>query len=167
MRFLSEIIKKSVIDSEGKKIGKFKDFIASVSVTYPIVEAISVRTPNKKEINIPWENVDSINKVIKLKIKLEDIKEYKFKNRDIKLTEEVLDKQVVDLEGKKIKRINDLQFATTQGYYRLIGADISFKGILRRLGLEKIPKGLGIKLQEDNISGKTLMFLRVMFQDSN
>jgi magnesium transporter len=154
MRFLSEIIKKSVIDSEGKKIGKFKDFIASVSVTYPIVEAISVRTSDKKDINIPWENIDSINKVIKLKIKLEDIKEYKFKNRDIKLTEEVLDKQVVDLEGKKIKRINDLQFATTQGYYRLIGADISFKGILRRLGLEKIPKGLGIKLQEDNISWK-------------
>jgi DNA polymerase III delta prime subunit len=98
------------------------------------------------------EDVDSINKVIK--IKLEDSKEYKFKNRDIKLTEEVLDKQVVDLEGKKIKRINDLQFATTQGYYRLNGADISFKGILRRLGLEKIPKGLGIKLQEDNISWK-------------
>jgi CBS domain-containing protein len=154
MRFLSEIIKKTVIDSQGKKIGKFKDFIASVSVTYPIVEAIIVRTSDKKDINIPWEDVDSINKVIKLKIKLEDIKEYKFKNRDIKLTEEVLDKQVVDLEGKKIKRINDLQFATTQGYYRLIGADISFKGILRRLGLEKIPKGLGIKLQEDNISWK-------------
>jgi magnesium transporter len=52
MRFLSEIIKKPVIDSEGKKIGKFKDFIASVSVTYPIVEAISVRTSDKKDINI-------------------------------------------------------------------------------------------------------------------
>jgi sporulation protein YlmC with PRC-barrel domain len=62
MRFLSEIIKKPVIDSEGKKIGKFKDFIASVSVTYPIVEAISVRTSDKKDINIQWEDVDSINK---------------------------------------------------------------------------------------------------------
>jgi CBS domain-containing protein len=154
MRYLSEIIKKTVIDSQGKKVGKFKDFVASVSVTYPIVEAICVNTSNNGVINIPWEDVDSINKEIKLKIKLEDIKEYKFKNRDIKLTEEVLDKQVVDLEGKKIKRINDLQFATTQGYYRLIGADISFKGILRRLGLEKIPKGLGIKLQSDNISWK-------------
>ena len=143
MRYLSEIIKKTVIDSQGNKVEKFKDFVASVSVTYPIVEAICVKTSDKGDINIPWEYVDSINKEIKLKIKLEDIKEYKFKNRDIKLTEEVLDKQVVDLEGKKIKRINDLQFATTQGYYRLIGADIGFKGILRRLGLEKIPQGIG------------------------
>lgn len=154
MRFLSEIINKPVIDSEGTKIGKFKDFVASVNVTYPIVEAITIRTTNKKDVNIPWENVELINKEIKLKIKLEDIKEYKLKNRDILLASEVLDKQVVDLEGKKLKRINDLQFATTKDYYRLIGADISFKGILRRLGLEKIPKTLGIKLHDDNISWK-------------
>jgi CBS domain-containing protein len=154
MRFLSEIINKPVIDNEGKKIGKFKDFVASVSVTYPIVEALIVRTTDKKDINVPWEDVELINKEIKLKIKFNDIKEYKLKNRDILIADEVLDKQVVDLEGKKLKRINDLQFATTQDYYRLIGADISFKGILRRLGLERIPKGLGIKLQDDNISWK-------------
>jgi CBS domain-containing protein len=154
MRFLSEIINKPVIDSEGNKIGKFKDFVASVSVTYPIVEALIVRTTDKKDINVPWEDVELINKEIKLKIKFNDIKEYKLKNRDILIADEVLDKQVVDLEGKKLKRINDLQFATTQDYYRLIGADISFKGILRRLGLERIPKGLGIKLQDDNISWK-------------
>ena len=154
MRFLSEIINKPVIDNEGKKIGKFKDFVASFSVTYPIVEALIVRTTDKKDINVPWEDVELINKEIKLKIKFNDIKEYKLKNRDILIADEVLDKQVVDLEGKKLKRINDLQFATTQDYYRLIGADISFKGILRRLGLERIPKGLGIKLQDDNISWK-------------
>ena len=154
MRFLSEIINKPVIDSEGNKIGKFKDFVASVSVTYPIVEAITIRTTDKKDFNVPWEYVVSVNKEIKLKIKLADIKEYKLKNRDILLADEVLDKQVVDLEGRKLKRINDLQFATTQNYYRLIGADISFKGILRRLGLEKIPKGIGIHLQDDNISWK-------------
>jgi magnesium transporter len=70
MRFLSEIINKPVIDSEGSKIGKFKDFVASVSVTYPIVEAITIRTTDKKDLNIPWEDVKSINKEIKLKIKL-------------------------------------------------------------------------------------------------
>ena len=159
MRFLSEIIKKSVIDIEGNKIGKFKDFIVSVNVVYPLVKAVSIRTSNKKDIIIPWEDVDSINKEIKLKIKFTDIKEYKIKNRDIKIADEVLDKQVVDLEGKKIKRINDLQFATSHGYYRLIGADISFKGILRRLGLEKIPKGIGINLQDDYISWKDVDIL--------
>jgi CBS domain-containing protein/sporulation protein YlmC with PRC-barrel domain len=145
-------MKKTVIDLDGNKIGKFKDFIVSVNILYPLVEAISIRTSAKKDILVSWEDVDHINKDIKLKVKFEDIKEYKLKKRDIKLVEEVLDKQVVDLEGKKIRRINDLQLSTTRGYYRLIGVDISFKGILRRLGLEKIASGLKINLQEDYIS---------------
>ncbi|WP_424354695.1 magnesium transporter [Methanobacterium sp. MBAC-LM] len=145
-------MKKTVVDLDGNKIGKFKDFIVSVNILYPLVEAVSIRTSGKKDILVSWEDVDHINKEIKLKVKLEDIKEYKLKKRDIKLVEDVLDKQVVDLEGKKIRRINDLQLSTTRGYYRLIGVDISFKGILRRLGIEKIASSLKINLQEDYIS---------------
>lgn len=152
MRFLSEIMKKTVVDLDGNKIGKFKDFIVSVNILYPLVEALSIRTSSKKDILVSWEDVDHINKEIKLKVKFDDIEEYKLKKKDIKLVEEVLDKQVVDLEGKKIRRINDLQLSTTRGYYRLIGVDISFKGILRRLGLEKIASSLKINLHEDYIS---------------
>ena len=152
MRFLSEIMKKTVIDLDGNKIGKFKDFVVSANILYPIVEALSIRTSDKQDMLVSWEDVDHINREIKLKVKFGDIKEYKLRKRDIKLVEEVLDKQVVDLEGKKIRRINDLQLSTTRGYYRLIGVDISFKGILRRLGLEKIASGLKINLQEDYIS---------------
>ncbi|HML05022.1 MAG TPA: CBS domain-containing protein [Methanobacterium sp.] len=154
MRFLSEIMKKTVVDLDGNKIGKFKDFIVSVNLLYPVVEAVSIRTSRKDDIIVSWEDIDHINKEIKLKVKFNDIKEYKLKKRDIGLIDEVLDKQVVDLEGKKIRRINDLRFSTTTGNYRLIGVDISFKGILRRLGLEKIATGLRINLQEDYISWK-------------
>ncbi|MEN6553540.1 MAG: CBS domain-containing protein [Methanobacterium sp.] len=145
-------MKKTVVDLDGNKIGKFKDFIVSVNILYPLVEALSIRTSAKKDILVSWEDVDHINKEIKLKVKFDDIEEYKLKKKDIKLVEEVLDKQVVDLEGKKIRRINDLQLSTTRGYYRLIGVDISFKGILRRLGLEKIASSLKINLHEDYIS---------------
>lgn len=154
MRFLSEIMKKTVVDLDGNKIGKFKDFIVSVNVLYPVVEALSIRTSRKDDILVSWEDIDHINKEIKLNVKFKDIKEYKLKKRDIGLVNEVLDKQVVDLEGKKIRRINDLRFSTARGYYRLIGVDISFKGILRRLGLEKIASGLRINLQEDYIAWK-------------
>ncbi|KUK73611.1 magnesium transporter MgtE N-terminal domain-containing protein [Methanobacterium sp. 42_16] len=154
MRFLSEIMKKTVIDLDNNKIGKFKDFIVSSNMNYPIVEAISIRTSDKTDMNIPWEYIESINKYIKLNEKFKDITEYKPKRRDIKLAEDVLDKQVVDLEGKKLRRVNDLQLSTAHGYYRLIGVDISFRGILRRLGLEKIASGLRINLQEDYISWK-------------
>ena len=154
MHFLSEIMKKQVIDLDGNKVGKFKDFIVSVKRSYPIVEAISINTSHKTHTNVPWKNVEYIKKEIKLNVKLEDIKEYQMKKLDIKLVDEVLDKQVVDVEGKKIRRINDLQLSATNGNYRLIGVDISVKGILRRLGIDKIAKGIGINLQEDYIAWK-------------
>lgn len=159
MRFLSEIMKKTVVDLDGNKIGKFKDFIVSVNILYPLVEAVSIHTSDKKDIIVPWEDIGHINKEIRLKVKYEEIKDYNLKKRDVRLVDEVLDKQVVDLEGKKIRRINDLQLSTTHGYYRLIGVDISFKGILRRLGLEKIASGLRINLQEDYISWKDVDIL--------
>jgi len=154
MHFLSEIMKKSVIDLDGIKIGKFKDFIVSVKRSYPIVEAVIISTSRKKTINVPWENIENINKEIKLNVKFKDIKEYQFKKMDIKLVDEVMDKQVVDVEGKKIRRINDIRLSATNGYYRLIGVDISVKGILRRLGIEKIATGLKINLPEDYIAWK-------------
>lgn len=76
--------------------------------------------------------------------------------RDIKLVEDVFDKQLVDVEGKKIRRINDLQVSPIDDHYRLIGVDISFKGVLRRLGLEKITNSLKINLQEDYIDWKDI-----------
>lgn len=75
---------------------------------------------------------------------------------DIKLVEDVFDKQIVDVEGKKIRRINDLQVSAVDGHYRIIGVDISFKGILRRLGIEKIASGLRLNLEEDYIDWKDI-----------
>lgn len=159
MRFLSEFIGKPVVDLEGKKIGKFKDFIISVNMSYPIIKAISVYTTEKRDINIPWKQIESINREIKLKVNSDDIEEYQIGKLDIKLAEGVLDKQVVDVEGKKIRRINDLQLSSSNGYYHLIGVDISILGVLRRIGLAKITKSLGIKLQEDYISWKDVDML--------
>ncbi|MBI5680986.1 MAG: magnesium transporter [Methanobacterium sp.] len=159
MHFLSEVMKKTVIDLDGNKIGKFKDFIVSIKRSYPIVEAMSIQTSRKEYVTIPWKNVDHINGEIRLNVKFEDIEEYKIKKTDIRLVDEVIDKQVVDVEGKKIRRINDLQLSATNGNYHLIGVDISVKGILRRLGIEKIAKGLGINLQEDYIAWKDVDIL--------
>lgn len=159
MHFLSEVMKKTVIDLDGNKIGKFKDFIVSIKRSYPIVEAMSIQKTRKDYVTLPWKNVEHINNEIKLNVKFEDIEEYKIKKTDIRLVDEVMDKQVVDVEGKKIRRINDLQLSATNGNYHLIGVDISVKGILRRLGIEKIAKGLGINLQEDYIAWKDVDIL--------
>lgn len=156
IQFISEIIEKTVTDSHGKIIGKCKDCITSARRSYPIINAIVIRGPHKKDINIPWRYINNAGNKISLKTEFENIEEYSPSEMDIKLVKDVFDKQIVDVDGKKIRRINDLQVSPVDGHYRLIGVDISFKGALRRLGLEKIAHSLKINLQEDYIDWKDI-----------
>ena len=71
---------------------------------------------------------------------------------DIRLSEDVLDRQVVDIEDKKIRRVNDIKLSASHGNYHVIGVDIGFYGILKRLGFESIVKPLGVKSNENIIA---------------
>ncbi|MEN6592063.1 MAG: CBS domain-containing protein [Methanobacterium sp.] len=150
--YLSEIIKKPVFDRTGKKIGKLKDAIVSSEVSYPIIKAIIVDKTDKKTITIPYKYIDSIGKETKLKTSLDEIIEYKIQNMDIRLWEDVLDRQVVDIEDKKVRRVNDIKISSSHGYYHIIGVDIGFYGILKRLGLESIAKPMRVKSNENIIA---------------
>lgn len=154
--YLSELIKNPVFDSKGEKIGKLKDALVSSESPYPIIKAITVDTQDKKTINIPYTYIDEIDKEIKLKNTLKDIPLYNINKLDIRLLEDVFDRQVVDIEDKKIRRVNDIKISSTHGYYHVIGVDIGFYGVLKRLGLESIAKPLGVKSSENIIAWKDI-----------
>ena len=58
------------------------------------------------------------------------------------LARDVLDKQIVDLDGRRVVRVNDLQLTEVRGELLLVAADIGVRGILRRLGLEGLGKAV-------------------------
>ncbi|NVO20440.1 MAG: magnesium transporter [Bacteroidetes bacterium] len=58
------------------------------------------------------------------------------------LMESILDKQIVDLNGKKLVRVNDIRIATVSGGTFVIAVDVGVEGLLRRLGISKITRQL-------------------------
>ena len=50
------------------------------------------------------------------------------------LIADLFDKQIVDVDGRKVVRINDLEVCNTGGTLRVVAADIGISGLLRRLG---------------------------------
>jgi magnesium transporter len=148
--YLSDLIKKSVTDSTGEKIGKLKDIIISPDSSDPNIKAITLDMPNKKKINIPCTDINDLETKINLKSTLKDISNYKIKKSDIKLAEDVLDHQVIDIEDKKVKRVNDIIISSIHGHYHAIGIDNGFYGILKRFRLAGIAKSFGIN-PDDNI----------------
>ncbi len=56
------------------------------------------------------------------------------------LIADLLDKQIVDVNGRKVVRINDLEIARTGNTFRVVAADVGVGGLLRRLGLKSFGK---------------------------
>ena len=56
---------------------------------------------------------------------------------DILINRDLLDKQIVDINGAKLVRVNDLELRDVKGRLCLVAADIGLRGLLRRLGLER------------------------------
>lgn len=151
--YLSELINNPVKDSTGEKIGKLKDVLISSDSSYPNIKAIIVDIPHKKLVNIPYNYISELgSKKIKLNGTINDIPPYSIRNTDIRLSEDVLDRQIVDIEDKKVRRVNDIKISSTHGYHYIIGVDIGFYGILKRLGLESIAKPINVKSNENIIA---------------
>ncbi|MGZ7115732.1 MAG: magnesium transporter MgtE N-terminal domain-containing protein [Halobacteriota archaeon] len=149
---LSEIVKKPVIDIHGERVGKLADVIVSADTPYPKVKALSVRTSDKRMLDVPWTQVEGLGRRIPLKVGRDEIRPYNVQEHEVHLVGEVLDKQIIDVQGKKLRRVNDLQLSTTNGAYRLIGVDIGVRGLLRRLGLEKVADRSRIRVEGNYIN---------------
>ncbi len=149
---LSEIVKKPVIDVHGERVGKLADVIVSAETPYPKVQALTVRTSDKRTLNVPWTQVEGLGRQIPLKVGRNEIRPYETKEHEVHLVSDVLDKQIIDVQGKKLRRVNDLQLSTTNGAYRLIGVDIGLRGLLRRLGMEKIADNRRMHIEGSYIS---------------
>lgn len=152
--FISELLGKKVVNPDGEKIGIIKDIIVSSNEQYPLVVAVVINA-DKKDKSIPWDYVDTITEDMKLNWALQEINEYKHNGNDIKLSN-ILDKQIIDANGKKIDRVNDIELSKIDGKYQLIGLGIGFKGIAKRLGIYNVLKGLKINIPGEYIAWKDI-----------
>jgi len=151
--YLTEIIGTPVLDSAGERVGKIADLFVTLGEPFPEVSAILVRETKRV---IPWRLVKEINDEWRLSVRRDEVKEYTPAEKDVRLARDILDKQIVDIHGARIVRVNDLNLVMAHGVLRLIGVDATTRGLLRRVGLEKladaIARRLGLRLHTHLIS---------------
>jgi len=137
MAFLSEVLGRTVTDFDGNYIGKIEDLIARelAEATHPIVDAVVIKGKNKTIIT-PYALVMALfAPSIPLKCHAEDLTEYQPTENDIFLSRDVLDKQIIDTDGARVVRVNDLELVRVNGSLYVGNVDIGLMGILRRFGL--------------------------------
>jgi len=129
MIFLSALLRKHIYDIEGHKVGVLRDVCVSLYETFPTVTALVITTstlPGNNDIVVPWSQVDNIEEPkIYLNVKQERLASYEPHADELLLKRDLLDKQIVDTQGFRVVKVNDLKLAQIKGTARLIGVDIS------------------------------------------
>ena len=139
MIFLSDFLRAEIVDNQQRRIGRVGDLVAHISEPYPIVHHVVLRGREGKVI--PWSEVRTFEaKELALKSSREDLPISEAADGDVWLARDVLDKQIVDTDGRRVVRVNDLQLSPMRGNLLVVGVDVGGRGLLRRLGAEDLGK---------------------------
>jgi magnesium transporter len=136
MLYLSQVIGRPVRDMNGEPIGKVADLIVAVGERYPPVTGLVIRTDGR-QIFLPWTSVAGLDvDGARLKTSTLDINKFQQRPNEILLRGDLMDKQIVDIDGRRVVRVNDVSIDIVRGTFRLVAVDVGAAGILRRLGIE-------------------------------
>ncbi|HTP66311.1 MAG TPA: CBS domain-containing protein, partial [Geobacteraceae bacterium] len=136
--YLSAVLGKTVIDELGREIGKLSDLIMVPGEIFPEVSHLLVKR-RKDTVSIPWQEVSLFNPyVISVIGTPEEFSSFMQKEGEILVKRDILDRQIVDVNGAKVVRVNDLKLGGQHDLLCIYAVDIGFRGLLRRLGYEKL-----------------------------
>ena len=136
MLYLSQALGRPVLDRHGESIGKVADLIVAIEGRYPPVTGLVVST-GRRRIFLPWSDVASFSRAgASLSAHRIDIDRFVQRPNELLLAADLQDKQIVDIDGRKVVRVNDLRLDDIEGRLHLVAVDVGPAGIARRLGVE-------------------------------
>ena len=134
------LIGQDVINQEGQFVGTVVDLVFrwDTREPYPPLTGIIVRVSRR----MVFIRANKVARVLPTKVELAtakvDLREFEPREGEVRLGDEVLDHQLIDVDGVRVVRASDLYVATVSSQVRLVGVDVSFRSILRRLGPRRL-----------------------------
>ncbi len=136
MLYLSQMLGEPVIDANGEKIGSISDLAIQTGEVFPRITSLAFLGPGKTPFMISWRKyVDSFSEEegIRLKVDRTAIRFSYLQPAEVLLARDLLNRQIVDTQGMKVVRVNDLKLSVSGSQLRLLGAEVGLRGILRGL----------------------------------
>ncbi|HME81576.1 MAG TPA: CBS domain-containing protein [Candidatus Eremiobacteraceae bacterium] len=140
--FVSELTGRSIelwTDGSSMPIGSVQDLVVDGRESFPPVTGIYVKCRDGIIRYAPFSAVRTMSdKAIILNQAPHDKAYAPSADDELLLNRELLDKQILDVDGRKVVRVNDLKLVPTGEHLRLIAVDVGLAGLLRRLGLHAL-----------------------------
>ena len=135
MIYLSTMLGRPVLDASGEKIGTISDLAISAGEVFPHITSLAFQGPSKTPFMISWRKYVSRFDAegISLNVDSHNIRFSYLQPDEILLARDLLNKQIVDTQGMKLVRVNDIKLSISGMQLRLLGAEVGARGILRGL----------------------------------
>jgi len=158
--YLSQMLGKPVVDASGEEIGTINDIAIATGEVFPRVTSLAFKGPDKTPFMLSWRKFVEIfdGEQIKLNVSAPEIRFSYLQPDEVLLARDLMSKQIVDTQGMKVVRVNDLKLSESRNQLRLLGAEVGARGILRGIspGFERFiaacAKLIGKELTENIIA---------------
>jgi magnesium transporter len=152
MAALTEFLDKPIRDPNGDAVARLQDLVvrvprsgdgkvATVDLYPPVIGLVArLKGPRgSRDVFIPWERVKHLDtNGAELASPAVNLQRFAKREGEIVLRGGLFDRQVVDVEGRRVVRINDLDLAERGGVWRLIAVDVGVSGLMRRMGAGRL-----------------------------
>jgi len=134
MLYLSQVIGRPIFDREGEHVATIKDVIVRLGEDdHPPLVGLVARY-RRRDFFLRRARIKEFSeKGARLNTDILDLRPFTRREGEVLLAKDVLDKQLIDVDGKRVVRVNDVQIVDVGYEWRVIGADVSFQGFMRRL----------------------------------
>ncbi len=134
MIYLSQVLGRPILDLEGERVAVLKDVIVRLGEGDHPPAAGFVARYRRRDFFLPrWRISDFGEHGVRLNSDILDLRPFMRRDGEVLLARDVLDKQLIDVDGKRVVRVNDVQIIEAANEWRVTGADVSLTGLWRRL----------------------------------
>lgn len=152
MASLTDLLGTPIRDPGGDAVANLSDLVVRVPTgdpqpgtptvdLYPPVIGLVARLKGPRghrDVFIPWEKVAHMGTDgVTLSSPSLNLQTFAKRDGEMVLHGGLFDKQVVDVEGRRVVRINDLDLGESNGTWRLLAADVGVAGLVRQLPFGK------------------------------
>jgi CBS domain-containing protein len=139
---LSLIVGGTLRDRNGGRLGKVDDLIVRLGEDYPPVTGVLANVAGR-QVFVPATELAEIGhgRVDMVSDRL-DLQRFERRSGEVLLRKDVLDRQLINIDGARLVRANEIEIARLEGWYRVVGVDTGLRGIVRRV----VPRRVGINM---------------------
>jgi CBS domain-containing protein len=135
--YVADVLGKTVLDPLGEEIGTLRDIAVEGGSPFPRAAGL-VLEKKKKMWFLPWSDLNIFNRrIISSRKRESELSEFLPSHERLLIRKDILDKQIVDINGAKVVRVNDVKLTEEGGAACVTDVDVGVRGILRRLGVER------------------------------